>query len=180
DASRASRTVVGAADSRDHCSLAQAGAPVQATAERHGDGAPPRQSSPGEPRVTRRLAVWARATAHSGLAEALGRRGPRLVLLGFQEAAQGMADDLIAAGFEADTRLEGIEIAVELLAQGNGHADGQHTGGLVSFRTSSDHSRLHACEVGSSTRLEMGSLSSLFYTKDIFCKHKIERDDLLP
>jgi hypothetical protein len=27
-----------------------------------------------------------------------------------------MADDLIAAGFEADSGLEGIEIAVELLA----------------------------------------------------------------
>jgi len=64
--------------------------------------------------------------------------------LGFQEAAQGMADDLIATGFEADTRLEGIEIAVELLAQGNGHANGQYTGGLVSFGTSSGHSRLHA------------------------------------
>jgi hypothetical protein len=38
------------------------------------------------------------------------------VLLGLEELAQGMADDLIAAGFEADPGLEGIEIAVELLA----------------------------------------------------------------
>jgi len=36
--------------------------------------------------------------------------------LGRKEEAQGMADDLIAAGFEADPGLEGIEIAVELLA----------------------------------------------------------------
>jgi hypothetical protein len=46
--------------------------------------------------------------------------------LGFQEAAQGMADDLMATGFEADTRLEGIEIAVELLAHGNGHGRPVH------------------------------------------------------
>jgi hypothetical protein len=39
-----------------------------------------------------------------------------LVLLGLEELAQGMADDRIAAGFEADPGLKGIEIAVELLA----------------------------------------------------------------
>jgi hypothetical protein len=54
-----------------------------------------------------------------------------------------MADNLIAAGFEADPGLEGIEIAVELLAQGKGHADSQHTGGLISFGTSFGHSGLH-------------------------------------
>jgi hypothetical protein len=45
-----------------------------------------------------------------------GRPWLPLVLLSLEELAQGMADDRIAAGLEAQTGLEGIEIAVELLA----------------------------------------------------------------
>ena len=89
------------------------------------------------------LAGSARATARSGVAEALGWHGPSLFLLGYKKEAQGMADDLIATAFEAEAGLEGIEIAVEFLAQGNGHSDGQHTGRLVSFGTSSGHVNLH-------------------------------------
>jgi hypothetical protein len=34
-----------------------------------------------------------------------------------------MPDDLIATGFEADTSLQRIEIAVEFVAQGDGDTD---------------------------------------------------------
>jgi hypothetical protein len=48
--------------------------------------------------------------------EGLGR--PRLShgRLGRKELAQGLADDLVAAGFEAETGLQGIEVTVEGLA----------------------------------------------------------------
>src|SRR6266487_673896 len=67
-----------------------------------------------------------------------------------------MVDDLIAAVFEADPGLERIEIAVELLA----------------FGTSSGHRRLHVLEGSEWNWSEMGSFRYLFYTKDVFCKHK--------
>lgn len=85
----------------------------------------------------------ARGTAPSWVMDALGRQRLPLMLLSLQELAQGMTDDRIAAGFEADAGLQGIKVAVELSAQGNGDSNGQDTGGLVSFRTSSSHNGLH-------------------------------------
>jgi len=70
----------------------------------------------------------------------LDTRGPpRLpcVLFGREALAPGLADDRMATGFEADPGLKGIEIAVECVAQGKGNADGEHTGGLIAFGTSS-------------------------------------------
>lgn len=89
------------------------------------------------------------------------------MLLSLQELAQGMADDFIAAGFEANPSLKSIEIAVELLAQGNGHADGQHTGRLVAFGTSSGPSGLHVLESSEWNWSKMGGFRYLFYTKDL-------------
>jgi hypothetical protein len=130
--------------------------------------------------MTRRLAVWARATAPAGRAEAVGRRGPRLVLVGCKEAAPGLAEALLAAGLEPAPRLAGIERAVEWLAHGHGHADGQPTGGLVSCGTSSAHRRLHAGEGGAGTRAALGGLREVWYTKAMCCHHTIESDALPP
>ena len=79
----------------------------------------------------------ARGPTVSGVLDTRGQ--PRLpcVLFGREELAQGLADDRIATGFEADPGLKGIEIAVEFVAQGKGNSDGQHTGGLIAFGTSS-------------------------------------------
>jgi hypothetical protein len=67
--------------------------------------------------------------------------------VGFKEAAQGMAADRMAAGFEAAARLEGIELTVEFVAERAGHPASQHTGGLVAFGASSGHSALHVLVV---------------------------------
>ena len=99
-------------------------------------------------------------------------RGPSVALVGLEEETQGMANDLIAAGFEADARLQSIEIAVEFFAQGNRNADGQHAGGFIALRTSSGHKGLHVFELPEERRLEISRSSYLFYTIDIFCKHK--------
>lgn len=50
----------------------------------------------------------ARGPTVSGGLDARGWPRLPLVLLGREELAQGMADDLIAAGFEADPGLEGM------------------------------------------------------------------------
>jgi hypothetical protein len=55
-------------------------------------------------------------TASSGLVQSLGRRWPPQRLLGLEKQAQGMPDDLIPTGFEADASLQRIEIAVEFVA----------------------------------------------------------------
>src|SRR5512134_558446 len=78
-------------------------------------------------------------TASSGLGQALGRRWPPRLRLGLEKQAQGMPDDLIPTGFEADARLQRIEIAVECIAQSDGDTHRQHAGGFVSCRTSSGH-----------------------------------------
>src|SRR5215467_5145579 len=78
-------------------------------------------------------------TASSGLVQSLGRRWPPRLRLGLEKQAQGMADDLIPTGLEADARLQRIEIAVECVAQSDGDTHRQHAGGFVSCRTSSGH-----------------------------------------
>jgi hypothetical protein len=115
----------------------------------------------------RYLGSSARGTTPSWVMDALGQQRLPLMLLRLKELAQGMTDDLIATGFEADAGLQCIKVAVELVAQGNGDSNGQDTGGLVSFRTSSSHSGLHVCR-----RLrEMGlkqALESLYFIRKIF------------
>jgi len=108
--------------------------------------------------------------------QALRWRRPSVALLGLEEKTHGMADDLIATGFEADTKLQSIEIAVECFAQGNGNSDGQHASGCITFRTSSSHKGLHMFELSEERRLEINESNYLFYTIDIFCKHNSIRE----
>jgi len=63
------------------------------------------------------------------------------LLLGLEKQAQGMPDDLVATGFEADAGLQRIERAVERVAQGDGDTYRSNAGGLVSFGTSLGHGR---------------------------------------
>jgi hypothetical protein len=91
----------------------------------------------------RHLGNLARGTAPSWIMDALGRQQQPLMRLSRKELAQGMTDNLIAAGFEADAGLQGVEITIEFVAQHKGDADGQDTGGLISLRTSSGHMGLH-------------------------------------
>src|SRR5262249_53745263 len=85
------------------------------------------------------MAVPAHGTASSGLVDFLGWRWLPRLLLGLEKQAQGMPDDLITTGFEADAGLQRIEIAVECVAQGDGDPHSQDAGGLVSCGTSSGH-----------------------------------------
>src|SRR5712691_3334737 len=85
------------------------------------------------------MAVPARGTASSGLVDSLGWRRLICLLLGLEKQAQGMPDDLITTGFEADAGLKRIEIAVEVVAQGDGDPHSQDAGGLISCGTSSGH-----------------------------------------
>jgi len=70
-----------------------------------------------------------------GLVHALGWRQAARWLLGGEKQAQGMADNLIATGFETDAGLQRIEIAVERLAQGDGDTHRQDAGGFLSCGT---------------------------------------------
>jgi hypothetical protein len=62
------------------------------------------------------MVLSARGTASSGLVPWLGWRWSARRLLGLEKQAQGMPDDLIATGFEADAGLKRIERAVERVA----------------------------------------------------------------
>jgi hypothetical protein len=62
------------------------------------------------------MVLSARGTASSGRVPSLGWRQSARLLVGREKQAQGMPDDLIATGFEADAGLQRIERAVECVA----------------------------------------------------------------
>jgi len=135
-ARRPARAVVGHPDAREHGGLAE----TQAHATSAGaPRAPARRAPHGERRLGGRLALSARGTVSSGLVQV--RRGwwSTRLLLGLETQAQGMPDDLMATGLEADARRQRIARAVEVVAQGDGDTHRQDAGGLVSLRTSSGH-----------------------------------------
>jgi hypothetical protein len=131
--------VVGHPDAGEDGGLAEAPATVEAPAQATRAGAqrkPARRGRQGERRLRGRMALSARGTASLGLVQARGWRQSARRLLGREKQAQGMPDDRMATGFEADAGLQRIELAVERVAQGDGDPHRQDAGGLVSCGTS--------------------------------------------